>query len=57
MKILWKMEHLLQRANAPFSIIFSNTYSNSKASKGAIMEYKVKGQVDTTFDLISRLNA
>ena len=25
LKILWKMEYLLQRANAPFSIIFSNT--------------------------------
>ena len=40
MKILWKMEHLLRRANALFSIMFQ-IHSMSKVSKGVIMRYRV----------------
>ena len=36
-----------KRANAPFSIIFSDSLHNiSKASKGVIMEYRVLTRID-----------
>ena len=40
LKILWKMDHLLRGANAPFSMIFFK-YDISKVSTGVIREQSV----------------